>query len=39
MIEPGLSKGQEAIVQAVLLLAFPWAFCVPLYGALEVTCL
>lgn len=35
VIEPGLSKGQEAIVQAILLLAFPWAFCVPLYGALD----
>ena len=37
VIEPGLSKGQEAVVQAILLLAFLWAFCVPLYGALEAT--
>ena len=39
MIEPGLSNNQVAVVQAILLLAFPWSFCVPLYGTLEATCL
>lgn len=39
MVEPALSKGLEALVQAVLLLAFPQASRVPLHRAHEITCL
>ena len=39
MVEPALSKGLGSLVQAVLLLAFPWASCAPLHRAHEITCL